>query len=299
MKKILILFISLFVFVSAYAQQTPVIGNYLNERYLLNPAAAGISEQSQISLFAKNYFMGFTEKNPGTQMLSFTTRNADYGIGLSLINDYFGNTRNTSFSLAYAYHLKLNDDYAISIALAPKISQFSVNQSEYVFFDDNDDAISGINESKLYFDADFGVAAYSDELVAGLGVKNLLQPNVSLGGNTSTENRILRQIFLNADYRFAVSHDFMIQPAIYTMYSEADLFFDVGSRFIIKEMFWAGLAYKSAPALGIMFGVNYSSLQFGYAYDYNLALVSGYSKGTHEIVLTYAFGGSESSKPKL
>jgi len=299
MKKLLILFVSLFVFVSVQAQQSPIIGNYLNERFVINPATAGVFDGSQISLFAKNYFMGFTEKNPGTQMLSFTTRKDDYGIGLALINDYFGNTRNTSFSLAYAYHLKLNDEYSLSFALAPKLSQFSVNQSEYVFFDDNDDAISGVNESKLFFDADFGVIAYSDELIAGIGVKNLLQPNVSLGGNTSTENRILRQIFVNADYRFAVSQDFTIQPALYTTYSEADLFFDVGSRFIVKEMFWAGLAYKSAPAMSVMFGVNYNALQFGYAYDYNLALVSGYSKGTHEIVLTYAFGGKVDSSPKL
>ncbi len=299
MKKLYVLVFLVLMFRVGLAQQTPYMSNYLSNRFVDNPAYAGVSDNACASLFVKSYFIGFAEKNPGTQFMSYTSKVSDYGIGLALMNDYFGSMRNTSFRFAYAYHLKLNDDYSLSMALAPKIAQFSMNQSEYVYFDMSDDAISGISESKLYFDADFGVALYSDQLIAGLGVKQLFQPNLSLGGNTSKENKLYREIFLHADYQFELSEDFMIQPFARFAYSEADLFYEIGSRFQLKDLVWIGATYKSYPALSVMFGVDYKMIQFGYAYDYNLQFVSGYSSGTHEIVLNYCFGSFSESLPKF
>ncbi|MBN2777101.1 MAG: PorP/SprF family type IX secretion system membrane protein [Bacteroidales bacterium] len=298
MKKIIVVLSVILFAVNLFAQNEPVFSNYLTEKTIINPAAAGTNPNTKINLLAKNYFLGFAEKNPGTQVLSLSTKKDYYGIGLILSNDYFGNTRSTVFNLAYAYHLKLNDIGYVSISLAPKFRQFALNQSEYQYFDNDDPAISGTTESKIVFDADFGAAIYSDSYYAAIGVKNLLEPNVSLGGNTSEENKILRVFNLNADYKFMFNDDFHLEPSLYFAYSSADLFYDINARAIIKNLIWAGASYKSTKSISVMFGVMYKNIHFGYAYDHSFAKISSFSNGSHEIVLGYEFVKPE-SKAKM
>jgi type IX secretion system PorP/SprF family membrane protein len=298
MKKIIVILSVILFSASVFAQNEPVFSNYLTEKTIINPAAAGINPNTKINLLAKNYFLGFAEKNPGTQVLSLTTKKDNYGIGLLLSNDYFGNTRSTSFNLAYAYHLQLGDIGNISLALAPKFKQFAINQSEYQYFDNADPAISGTTESKIVFDADFGAGIYSDKYYAAIGIKNLLEPNVSLGGNTSEENKILRVITFNADYKHQFSEDISLQPSIYFAHSAANTFFDINARAFIKNMFWAGASYKSTNSLSAMFGLIYKNIHFGYAYDHSFTKISSFSNGSHEIVIGYEFV-KQFASPKL
>ncbi len=293
-----IIFLFIVASISLSAQQSGFYSNYLSDKILVNPAFAGYNENTEITLLAKSYFLGFTDKNPGTQAISVTGRKDNYGLGLSLTNDYFGNSRNTGLKLAYAYHLQAGDNSKLSFSLAPGFSQYAINQTSYIYFDDNDNVITGSKESKLVFNADFGILYFSDDYFAGISVHNLTQPNISTGANTSEENRLLRTYDFCGSYRYNFSDEFGIQPALLMSITPGFFTADISSRFLIKNFIWVGLGYKTTNFISTMFGVSYKNFRLGYAFDHSFSEISSFSNGTHEIVIGYEFLKATSS-PKL
>ncbi len=293
MKKSIFFTLISLICVLSIAQQQPIISNYQSNPYILNKAYTGYVSTPEICLTAKTYFVGFADKNPGFQSLNFATRKDYYGMGLSLYNDYFGNTRYTGIGLTYAYHLEMGDN-SISFALSPRFSQYGLNESNYVYFDDNDDAISNANEHKMIFDADFGFLFYSENYEAGISINNLLESNISLGNNDSQSNKIIRTYNLMGKYKHNLNDDFLIQPGLLFTYNTYNLYYDLNVKAKIKDLVWAGIGYKQVNALNIMFGIDYKNYSFAYSYDYYLSHLSGFSHGSHEIFIGIRFNKSES-----
>lgn len=288
MKKIII-YIFLLASVSVFAQQTGSVSNYITVKTLINPAFAGVNENTEINLFAKNYFLGFSDKNPGTQAISVGGKKDNYGLNVILFNDYFGSMRNTGIKLSYAYHLQAGSDSYLSIALAPGFSQFAMDQSYYIYFDDADEAITGTNENKMVFTADFGVVYFSDLYFAGIGINNLIEPNISLGGYESEENRLTRSFNLCGAYRYDLSDDMGLEPALLMNYSTAGMLLDLSARAYIKNLIWVGAGFRTSGMLTAQFGIQYKNYKIGYAFDHSFSQISSFSSGTHEIIIGYEF----------
>jgi type IX secretion system PorP/SprF family membrane protein len=297
MKNFVSIFAFLFTALFVSGQQQPVISNYLSNPYIINKAYTGYKEDTEVSLLAKTFFVGFADKNPGFQSINLSTRTDFYGLGVALTNDYFGNTRSIGLGITYAYHIDMGNN-AMSFALTPKFSQFSMNQTNYIYFDDNDDVITNAKENKIVFDADFGLLFYFDNYSAGISINNLLEPNVSLGGNVSDENRLLRSYNLIGAYNHSFSEDIKLEPSILLSYSPLNFYYDVNVRTHVKNLFWIGAGYKQVQAFNVMFGLDYKNYRFAYSYDHNLSAISKYSSGSHEICIGIRFGES-SSKSKL
>lgn len=293
MKKSFLSFAFIITVCFAFAQQQPVISNYLSNPYIINKAYTGYRENTEVSLLAKTFFVGFADKNPGFQSINLSTRTEYYGLGLALTNDYFGNTRTLGLGITYAYHIDLGDN-ALSFALSPKFLQFGMDQSDYVYFDDNDDAISNSKENRIVFDTDFGFLFYSSNYSAGISITNLLEPNVSLGGNVSDENRLLRTFNLIGAYNHSFSEEIKLEPSILLSYSPLNFYYDVNVRTHLKSLFWIGAGYKQIQAFNIMFGIDYKNYRFAYSYDHNLSSISKYSSGSHEICIGISFGEASS-----
>jgi len=297
MKKLFLLIFIAFIIKSAFAQQLTIVSNYQSNPYILNKAFTGYNNASEICLTAKKYFIGFAYKNPGFQSLNFSTRKDYYGMGISLYNDNFGNTKFFNLGLTYAYHLDMGDK-SLSFALSPKLIQFGLNQSNYIYFDDNDDAITNSAEHKIVFDADFGILFYTENIQAGLSINNLMQPNISVGGNESSENKITRNFNLISTYSHEINENFRIQPSILLTYNSLNLYYDLNFRAKIKNLVWVGTGYKQVKALSIMFGVDYKNYSFAYSYDHNLSYLSGFTHGSHEIFIGIKFNKLQ-SKSKI
>lgn len=297
MKKLVLSLAFIITVCFAFAQQQPVISNYLSNPYIINKAYTGYSENTEVSLLAKTFFVGFADKNPGFQSVNLATRTEYYGLGIALTNDYFGNTRAIGLGITYAYHIEMGEN-SLAFALSPKFLQFGIDQSNYVFFDDNDDVITNAKENRLVFDADFGMLFYSSNYSAGISIINLLEPNVSLGGNVSDENRLLRTFNLIGAYNYSFSEDVKVEPSILLSYSPLNLYYDINVRTHLKNLFWIGAGYKQVQAFNIMFGIDYKNYRFAYSYDHNLSSISNYSFGSHEIVLGMSIS-KNSGTPKL
>jgi type IX secretion system PorP/SprF family membrane protein len=294
MRYLIFIIIGIAFLQTSFAQQNPYYSNYHFNKYIINPGVAGSENVSVARLVVKSYFMGFGEKNPGTQSLSLHTRMDQYGLGVQLVNDTYGNTRKTGIGITYAYHLQLGEPM-LAFGLTPRFYQFSINQENYFYFDNNDEIISKAREGKIVFDADFGAFLYADNYTAGFSVCNLLQANLDFGNSGSGENRMLRNYLIFADYTWESSDEFHLTPSALVDINMVTSYVDIGVKAFIKNMVWAGVSYKTINSMSIMAGLKYNDYYIGYAFDYSLNPISGYSAGTHEIMLGVNFGNTDSN----
>ncbi|MCH7536094.1 MAG: PorP/SprF family type IX secretion system membrane protein [Bacteroidetes bacterium] len=141
MRKLFVLAIIIISCISVYAQQLPVNSQYMLNKYLINPAAAGIYDYAVLSLTAKKQWSGINDA-PNTQSLSFHNRLGDnQGYGGILFNDIAGPFRRTGIQLSYSYRIEVTRDSKLSFSLGGKLNQHSLNTKDYAFHDQVDPVI--------------------------------------------------------------------------------------------------------------------------------------------------------------
>ena len=76
--------------------------------------------------------------------------------------------------------------------------------------------------------------------------------------------------------------------------------FDVGARFIFKEIIWLGAVYRTEDAVSAILGFTTPDqrFSFGYSYDFTTSNLSNYSFGTHELMVTALFGSKKAYQSK-
>lgn len=172
---IVIAFVSVLKAENLYAQLNPFASSYYQNRYVNNPAYAGLNETLDISGAYKQQFSSI----PGApQMQNVTIENGfdnKNGVGLKFYNDKAGVLRHTTFSLTYAFHLNLdNTEKRLSFGLSGGISDYNLDFNR-VKGDDGDVDLLSVNQRKTYFDGDFGIAYTSNTLNIEAAVPNMKQ----------------------------------------------------------------------------------------------------------------------------
>ena len=96
---------------SIFAQQTPLFSEYNYNPFIINPAYAGLTPNSEFSISNSGYFSPF-EGSPKSFAFSGhgSLNRKKIGIGVGLVNDQIGVTKSTSFFAAYAYKIYFDFD---------------------------------------------------------------------------------------------------------------------------------------------------------------------------------------------
>ena len=106
MKKFLYVALIVLSSTGSYAQQDPILTNYLSNSIAINPAYAGTSEALSINLVERVQWVGM---NGGPNTTSFTTStnlpNPHLGIGLFAYRDALGPTVETGMMGSFSYRI--------------------------------------------------------------------------------------------------------------------------------------------------------------------------------------------------
>ena len=85
----------------------------------------------------------------------------------------------------------------------------------------------------------------------------------------------------------------MLKPQIFVKSDGSSTQVDVNATFLLNNMVWAGVSYRTQDAIAPMIGYQHafekSMLKIGYSYDVTTSELSNYSSGSHEIMLNYCF----------
>jgi type IX secretion system PorP/SprF family membrane protein len=291
MKKRLFILLVVLGSVELMGQQIPPMSQYMYNPYLINPAATGLTDYLPIAFTYRKLWAGIS----GSPTVQYLTANSKIfptmGAGAKFINYQAGPLRKTGAELTYSYHFQLNSDLKLALGLSCLLYQFNLKKSELNVEDEGDPVFAG-TEKMIVPDASFGAYLYAEEYYVGLSVPQLFNRNIDLKSDNVLQEKQVRHYYLFGGYNFKAGQDFKINPSMMIKFIEAGLYqVDINLHARYKDIFLAGVSFRSSDAVVLQVGFNYKEMLFGYSYDITVSGLNAATFGSHEIQLIYSLPG--------
>lgn len=298
MKKISLLFVSIFMASMLQAQQLPQLSQYMINDFAVNPAIAGMNDYYQIKTSVRNQWVGIDDA-PKTTLLSIYGKNSDnVGLGGSVFNDQVGPTSRAGASITYAYHFPISPFMKMSLSLSGGFTQFKIDKQGWNVLHTDDPLMDGDILVDLVPDATFGMNIYSDDWYLGCAIPQLLNSKLALidddfANNVSfdLDGSLTRHIYIMGLYNLEVSHYWDLEPSVlFKAVSSAPSQVDIGLKTIYNDKFWMGMDYRSNGDIAALLGLYIQDKYLiGYSYDIPNSDISQYTSGSHEFMFGITF----------
>ena len=215
------------------------------------------------------------------------------GIGAFVYTDDVGPIKQGGFYGSYAYHLKVSQEWFVSLGTFVGATQFKFDDSNVVLIDSPNDALVQ-NFSDINFDMSLGVYLYSKYIFAGIAANQIFNNQINY---TTLNNQLLANGTLQRNYnaifgtRIDINDRLEFIPHIFLKtVQNAPVRWDLGIKMVYAENFWGGLSYRNQDAVVGFFGLRiFRNALVSYSYDFALTEFNNQQSGTHEIILGYRF----------
>lgn len=288
---IIILILVLQMPISALSQKKLILGQYMHNRYAINPAFAGSREV--LSMFA-SYRKQWTSvpNSPQSQYFSAHSplKNEKVAIGMVLFNEEFAISKNSGISLSYTYRLNVGNNNKLALSINGGFISAQTMWGKVDLIDINDPAF-GENETDIDPQAGFGIAWYDDNFFTGFSISDLLYNN-SLDPDSPFFSPSKSDYIVTSGYLYKVNENIKLQPSMLLRYNPDEYtLLDISATAIYRDMIWLGLTYRNNKEISTMAGWQVTpQLRFAYSYDYPSGDLSTLNNGNHEISLQFDFG---------
>jgi type IX secretion system PorP/SprF family membrane protein len=304
--KRLITIICLMTFVNNInAQQERQVSQFMYDNISINPGYAGSYDMILASAIYRNQWLGFGDGAPQNIILNldapFKLFKRTHGVGLSIYTDNIGFNKDVNLSLSYAYQINVGNG---KLGIGISAGFFNRNLDPEWYFtaegNPNDNAIPQGKNNAWIYDMGVGLFYKTEEIYVGVSSTHLFQDafvfqSEGTSINTETDERLFRHYYLTAGYRFQLSNpSFEFLPAMLVesqIQPEGAMFrCDLNSTLRYNKKIWAGVSYRIGSAVIGMVGLEIlNGVKIGYSYDFETTALSNHSKGSHEILISYAF----------
>ncbi len=281
------------------AQQDPMYSQYMFNMLSVNPAYAGSREVLSMTALYRKQWVGVSGA-PTTLTFSADApiRNQKMALGVNLVSDKIGISKNMMINVCYAYRIMFVNGGVLSLGLQGGINQYRADYSSVnTAFNGTgplpDDAFAE-SVSSMFPNFGFGAYYYTGRFYLGLAVPKMIKNNLA-GTNrptldfTSFPNRQNRHLFITSGYSFDMNPEWTLKPSVLVKgVHGAPLEMDININAWWREKVGAGVSYRTADAIVAMIQFQAKpELNFGYAYDMTLSQFSGTNSGSHELMLRY------------
>jgi type IX secretion system PorP/SprF family membrane protein len=272
------------------AQQETQHSMYFFNPVLLNPAYAGSQEAIQVTGTVRDQWTGL-KGAPKTQVLSIHSplKTESIGVGLTVLNDQLGVTKNTGVYADLAYSIKLNKQNN-RLAFGLKAGMDFLRQDfSNLRVNDNTDALytDGFNYKKNLFNVGAGIYYYGKRHYLGVSTPRMVKNKINLASDQSAIQE--NHYYMFGGIVVKINPAINMRPSFIVKYvNNAPLSIEGNLSFLFYEKIWLGAMYRHKAAMGLnmMYNIN-QNLRIGYAYDYQLTSLQKFSQGSHEIMLSY------------
>lgn len=273
---------------------------YMFNGLFINPAYAGSHNYAEATALYRSQWTGL-DGAPKTQTFGLDSPISDgkMGLGLSVINDKVGDTRQTEVFANWSYHLMLDEEgkTKMSFGIRAGFSDYNADLTQTRVFDGGDPIFSQNVSNEFVPKFGAGVYFYSRLWYAGLSIPTLFAAdnNVRLNINDNSDRYFKPHTYLTAGYVFELSEDLALKPSFLLRYlKNTPLQADINCNLLVKNVFWIGVSYRTGDAVvGILeynlYNLAGVDLRLGYSYDFTTTRLSNYSNGSHEAMLSYRF----------
>lgn len=294
MKKIFVIF--LFCSLKGSSQQLHFTSQYMENNYLYNPAAAGLSQHSSVGLAYRSMWSGI-DGGPKTQMLygDFALSKLNAGIATYIYNDVTGPTRRTGINLAYSYHIVSTGGNVFAIGMEIRTLQFYYDMVKLSQYIPNDPLLAGSN-SKIVVDGGAGIYYRADKFRGGISVSQLIQSKLKFAdiANAGERSKLVRHFTLLGSYDFNTGDNSKLTPNIRAAYiPHSPMEFEFGAVYNYQEKLYWGISWRLNQSWVLQGGYTFNKkLSIAYARDIYTTPLNAFTDGgaADEIMLKYNFG---------
>ncbi|MER3318897.1 MAG: type IX secretion system membrane protein PorP/SprF [Allomuricauda sp.] len=301
-----IMLLMVFMAVSVvHAQKEPQYTQYMYNIGSFNPAYVGTVESPEIIGLYRAQWMDI-EGAPTTIRAgaNIPFNNEKMGLGINIVNDVLGPSKQTYFDVAYSYEIQLSDETKLSFGLNAGGSSLNVDFSEGTFEQGSDPSLLGGNYSSFYPIVGAGLFMYHEEdWYLGASVPNFLTDEL-YNDEVATIVEDYMQLNVIGGYVFQLSDRTKFKPAFLINYLQGSpVNINLSANFQFIDALTIGASYRFDNAVSGLAGFQISNAMFiGYSYDYNTNGLGEYSGGSHEAILKFYIGrggfGSGNNKSK-
>ncbi|RDC56146.1 type IX secretion system membrane protein PorP/SprF [Pedobacter chinensis] len=309
MKKILIILTFLTSFSKfTFSQQDAQFSQYMFNGIYINPAYAGYREQLNVSAFYRTQWTGI-EGSPKTMSAAVDAiaNDGNVGLALQISSDRLGAQRNESVYGNYSYRIPMNADGTSRLAFGLGVGAVQLGIDGALLNPNDFEIYQPVGmQSTIVPDARAGIYFSNDRFYAGFSADNLVSQYINIDRYAFIAQP-KTHYYLTAGTLIPLSQDILIKPSFLLKDDRGGpTSLDLNAFMIISEKVWIGGSYRTGVKL-----YNKSYLQkslsklnsavaalqlfptenfrIGYAYDFSIGPLQGYSSGTHEISIGYFF----------
>ena len=284
---LLVAFVATF---NSKAQQLPQFSQYMYNTLAINPAYAGSNHVLNLTGLYRNQWVGINGAPVSqTFMIHSPIKNENMGLGLSMINDKIGPSNYTSINTDFSYSIKINEKSKLAFGLKGGINMFQADLLTETAIDQNDIAISENIHNAISPNIGFGMYYHSESFYTGISVPQLL--NSTFQTSSSKIYKAEKHAYFIGGLMLPLSNNVKLKPStMIQLVNGSRPTLNLTTELLIKNTFWAGLGYRNRDAVNFLLGYQITpQIRIGYSYDYTVSKLTTYSKGSHELMLSYDF----------
>ncbi len=296
-KSLILLSLTLLTVSNVQAQFEPQFTQYMYNEMFINPAYAGSREHMAMTALYRNQWVGI-EGAPKTQTFSAHTplRNEKIGVGLNLLHEEIGVTKDLSVFGSYAYRIPMQTGF-FSMAVSGGIIHHQEQLLEVKTQDQGDYSFLGTPKLTVP-NVGFGTYFSSRHYYVGLSIPRMLQNKVDAvtGKGSNKVNIPYWHYYLMGGYVFNLNESVKLKTTgMVKVVSGSPVIADLGAHILLNEVLWLGGSFRTNDSWAAIMQIQLNKqLRLGYSYDYTLTELNQFNNGTHEITLGYDFSFDKS-----
>ncbi|MCB0795536.1 MAG: type IX secretion system membrane protein PorP/SprF [Flavobacteriales bacterium] len=278
-----------------HAQQEVMVSQYMFNGLFLNPAYAGSHSYYSTSMLHRAQWMN-VEGAPRTSLFAVDgpVMDGKMGVGLSVVHDQIGVTRDFEVAGHYAYRMRVSGNSHLSLGLKAGLSLYSARLNELVYWDANDQVFQADLRNEPVGKFGFGIYWHDPNTYIGLSVPTIYAADgqISMNLDGPMGQHFTQHYYLHAGRMLPLGEFFDVKLSTMIKYQpEAPVQADVNANFLYKERFWFGAGYRTGDAVVAMLEYQITpQLRAGYAYDMSVSRLRTFTSGGHEIMLGLDLG---------
>ncbi|MCV9928549.1 type IX secretion system membrane protein PorP/SprF [Flavobacterium sp. LS1R49] len=290
MKKFFYIVILLFLgILEASAQQESQYSQYMYNTMTFNPGYTGSREVVSAMGLYRTQWVGL-EGAPKTMNFSIQSPLGYHGngIGLNILSDEIGPTKNTDVMLNYAYTILTGTDLKFSFGISAGFQNLDIDYTKLNVENKADGYLSG-TESQFSPNVGAGVYVHTYNWYVGLSVPKFLSTKHKNDDVAMTQVTQRSHFYLIGGYVFDINPYLKFKPAaLLKVVSGAPIAVDVSGNFLINNKFTLGAAYRLNAGVSGLAGFQVTDgIQVGYGYDYDTNKLGNYNSGSHELFMRF------------
>jgi type IX secretion system PorP/SprF family membrane protein len=293
MKKLQYIVLTALLLVSSaiFAQQENAYIFYRSNMNILNPAYAGVDNETLISSAIRKQWTAISEA-PETQTVSFATPvGKNMGLGASVVTDKTFIEIQTYLGIDFSYKLKMDEMTDLYLGIKAGGDFYNINAAGLETYNLNSDpALVSIST----FNPNIGVGALlkRDNWYVSLSIPKLLNSiqakNVDGFATTDLDRP---HVFLSGGYDFDLNTSLVLKPSLMVRYvNGAPISVDLNSMLQIEKNFEIGAMYRTDKAYAAMSKIRLSKrFVIGYAYEMSTRPTLASARNTNEFLFQFKF----------